>query len=329
MSEMEAVYKAGDLERLELALSGGYYFGQLERRIGQIEPLTTLGEPREVHIDLGGVAFIGPTALALLLATVMRLWEELRCPVMIYPPRNPLTHNYLLRMDFVRHFLHATDVPEPFTRRNPMGFRPCEHFITSDECVAAARQLTAAIEERTAIEKSSRNALQVCLHELSENVIFHADSPLGGFTAVTASKARHEIEIGIVDLGIGIRASLAKNPDYADISTDQEAVRKAMIPTVSSTPERNSGYGLAWTQLMLLLNGGSMRLRSGYGAATFGLEAGGIKFDTKDTALPGTLVSIRARLDNPLDATKIWAALDKAITKANAARTRASHPSSS
>jgi len=98
-----------------------------------------------------------------------------------------------------------------------------------------------------------------------------------------------------------------------------------MMPTVSSTPNRNSGYGLAWTQLMLLINGGSLRLRSGTGAATFGFEAGGVAFEAKDAHLPGTLVCIRARLDRPLDTTEAWRLLDKAIDEIKAPRTHASN----
>jgi hypothetical protein len=312
-----------ELPVLEIRLAGGYYFGQLERLIRELEPLTTLSARSNVSIDLGGLAFIGPTALALLLAASMRV-GDLDMPILIYPPRNRLTHNYLLRMDFVRHFMHAPEYPEPFARKEPVGFRPCANFTTAVESIAVAREMSKALTERAQIESSSLNALQVCLHELSENVIYHADTPLGGFAAVAASSKRREIEIGIVDLGIGIRTSLAKNPQYESIVDDVAAVETAMRPTVSSTPERNSGYGLAWTQLMLLMNGGSLRLRSGTGAATLGFEAGGLRFESKETTLPGTLVSLRARLDQPLDAMAIWRELDTVILKSNAQRTPAS-----
>jgi len=53
------------IPHLEVSLSGGYYFGQLERLIKQLEPLTHLdavsaGPDLRLHIYLGGVAFIGP-----------------------------------------------------------------------------------------------------------------------------------------------------------------------------------------------------------------------------------------------------------------------------
>lgn len=322
MSEIEGSDQTGD--RVLVRLSGGYYFGQLERLIRQLEPVTHLAESQAVEIDLTGLAFIGPTALALLQSAAEHV-SDLGSHVAIYSPRNPLTRNYLLRMDFVRHFLHREDVPEPFSRKDPVGFRPCAHFTNAAESIAVAREMTQALSERAKIEGTSRNALEVCLHELNENVVYHADCRFGGFTAIAASRKRGEVEIGIVDLGIGVRASLAKNPEYADIESDAEAVRRAMMPTVTSTPDRNSGYGLTWTQLMLLTNGGSMRLRSGYGAATLGLGAGGaFRFESKDAHLPGTLVSMRARLDRPLDASEVWRLLDEAIQKTNATRTRAS-----
>lgn len=292
---------------LEVALRGGYYFGEIERLIADLQPLFAVTDPVAVEVDLSGLVFIGPTATALLLATANRL-AAIGCSVFIAPPRNRLTRNYLLRSDFVRLFT-ATDPPEPFGRLTPAGFRPCLRFDGDAECIAVARELSDAVIERARTDIAARGAIKTAMHELAENVMYHADSLDGGYAAVAYSRRRREIEIGIVDLGIGIRASLNKNPDYA-VADDVAAVEKAMIPTVTSTPERNSGYGLTFTKLLLLLNGGSMRIRSGHGAATLGPA---VDYSAKEHPFPGTLVHMRARTDRPLDATSAWDELAKAI----------------
>jgi hypothetical protein len=304
---MPAADKNADLT---LQLRGGYYFGQLERLIRDLQPLLHLKEPKAVEIDLQKMVFIGPTGTALLLATANRL-GELGCGVRITPPSNPLTYRYLLRSDFVRLFT-SSEYPEPFLRKAPKGFRPCAHFTTDEECTRVSRELSDALIERAPTDAGARGAIKTALHELAENVIFHADTPSGGYAAAAYSRKRHEIEMGIVDLGIGIRASLSKNPALGVVGDDVSAVQKAMIPTISSTPERNSGYGLAFTQLLLLFNGGSLRIRSGHGAAVMGP---GIDYSARPDHLPGTLVVLRARTDQPLDASRAWKGLMKEIKR--------------
>ncbi len=310
LSRLGSVPPARKGPDLSLQLRGGYYFGQLERLIRDLQPLLHLSERQSVEIDLSGMVFIGPTGTALLLATANRL-GELGCSVHIVPPNNPLTHNYLLRSDFVRLFT-STEQPEPFSRKTPKGFRPCAHFSTDEECTRVSRELSDALIERAPTDEGARGAIKTALHELAENVIFHADTPSGGYAAAAYSRRRHEIELGIVDLGIGIRASLSKNPALGSVGNDVAAVEKAMIPTVSSTPERNSGYGLAFTQLLLLFNGGSLRIRSGYGSASMGP---GVDYSSRPSHLPGTLVVVRARTDHPLDASNAWKGLMKEIKR--------------
>lgn len=82
--------------------------------------------------------------------------------------------------------------------------------------------------------------------------------------AAQALKRTSELEIGIVDLGIGVRASMAKNSDFDELYTDDlSAIEVALRPTYTSTPGRNAGLGLAFSTLLLKLNEGRLIVRSG------------------------------------------------------------------
>lgn len=104
---------------LVVELRGGYYFGQLERLIRDLQPLFAYEGKRDVRVDLTRLVFIGPTAMALLLAAVNRV--GLSCSVVIDAPHNPLTARYFWRSDFVKHFVE-TDEEEPFDRKSPRAF---------------------------------------------------------------------------------------------------------------------------------------------------------------------------------------------------------------
>jgi hypothetical protein len=152
--------------------------------------------------------------------------------------------------------------------------------------------------------RSGSRSTKVC-----ENVIDHADTQLGGFGAAQGwPKSNREFEVAVVDLGVGIRASLAKNSAYSAIADDKTAIATALLPHVTSTPERNAGNGLFVTQMLLAINGGHLLVRSGRGCVMRG--AMNVERDT-ELVLPGTVVSLRARMDRPLDIATVYARLDE------------------
>lgn len=309
MAPVAAADDPKEQEVLTVRLSGGYHFEQLERLLRDLAPVLHLGARRRLMFDMGGLVFIGPTALALLVAVIKRLGNDalIGDGSRMRAPRSSMTNNYLMRMDLFKH-LAGVEVDEPFERKKPVGFRPCQHFATADEYRLVAKDLTDALIERCQTDTGARSAIRICLDELTENVIHHADTGHGGFAAAQGWKQKAEFEIGIVDMGVGIKTSLMKNPTYADIAQDEDAIVTALRPRVSSTPERNAGIGLFITKLLLAANGGTLVVRSGYGRVVSGGENEKM---TQTAAMPGTLVALRARTDQALDIKSVYRQLDE------------------
>lgn len=299
---------------ITVTFSGAYGFDRLEKTIATLQPLLHLDEPAVINVNLDRLVHVGPTALALMVAAVKRSMDLglLRDGSSLQPPRSALVRRYVERMNLLRELVG--DMPEDFERHEPHGFRPCEHFDCSEDYWQVARSLSEALGERCNVDDTARGAIRVCLDEVCENVIHHADTTLGGFAAAQGwpKQGRRQFEIGIVDLGVGVRASLAKNEQYADIGDDAAAIAKALQPRVTATPERNAGIGLFVTSLLLALNGGHLLVRSGNGVAWRGATH---RQDTLDAMLPGTLVAIRANIDRPLDLAPVYEALDRALDK--------------
>jgi hypothetical protein len=84
---------------LVVSLRGGYPFDQVERAIRDLQPLLQVDSKVAFHLDLSGLAFIGPTALALLEAVLRRLEEHrfIASGTFITFPKSPLTSMYLHR----------------------------------------------------------------------------------------------------------------------------------------------------------------------------------------------------------------------------------------
>ncbi|HKI85289.1 MAG TPA: hypothetical protein VKA53_00955 [Thermoanaerobaculia bacterium] len=299
---------AAEGEELLVELRGSYDLDRLERAIQDSMPLLEVDGPVRVRLDLSRAVFLGPTTIALLEAGVRRIEEagHLLPGGSIVLPKNPLTERYLHRMDFFRGMATVADPPEDFERHSPVGFRPCQQFETEEQFPGVAKALTDALVERCKVDEVAEAATLICLNELTENVIHHANSDLGGFAACQTALKKKRFEVGIVDLGVGIRQSLSKNPRYADIENDVDAIATALEPRVTATPHRNSGIGLSITKLLLRENDGQLIVRSGTG-----LVVGGDKerAEAMPLKLPGTIVAMRARTDQPLDIGKIYEAL--------------------
>lgn len=299
---------------IRVDLAGGFSVkqGRLERLIRLLTPLIELEEPATVEVDLSRLVTVSPAALALLIAVLKRIsdLDLLEDGSHIVPPVSLPVRNYLLRMNLVRVLVGNGEagLEEPFERRPAHGFRPCEHFTGSDDYARVARTLTEALTERCVTDQVARASIRVALDEIAENVVHHAASAVGGFGAAQGWPKNQEFEIAIVDLGVGVRASLIQNPEYADVGDDAAAIVKALEPRVSASPERNAGIGLFITKLLLAANGGLVFVRSGFGSVLTGAEER-VRLETM--ALPGTLVALRARMDRPLDINAVYRLLDR------------------
>jgi anti-sigma regulatory factor (Ser/Thr protein kinase) len=293
---------------VDVELRGMYLLNDHDRLVRDLMPLLVLDHRETIVVDLRSLAFIGPTCLGVLLAALKRAqalgFNGERSTIL--PPKSRLTRTYLYRMDLFR--LVAGDLPEEFERHEPQGFRPCQQFDESN-AVVVARELSGAISERVAADELANAAIYVALSELAENVGFHADTALGGFAVAQSWRARPEIELAIVDLGVGIRTSLAKIETYADIDDDVTAIKTALEPLVTSRPGTNRGFGLAFTRGLLRGNGGELMVRSGAGA----VYSGGSDLEAAfGTWFPGTIVALTVRTDRPLDQHDGWRAIDEA-----------------
>jgi hypothetical protein len=307
-------------------LSGGYYFRSINRLVGDLAPLFELdrrGQPAVVVVDLCRLTFIGPCGVALLLAILHKLRQRgLTLPGgFIRPPDARGAGNYLHRIDFYKRLFSEQEWPDYVDKGQPLGMRECKHFPSDPDAPdwnpvlrGVAHDLLSAIEELIATDDAAHTSLDLALSELTENVGYHADTEFGGFAAVQYLRHSNEIELAIADLGVGIARSLRRNAELASLANDDlTAIQTALTATVTSTPWRNSGYGLTFTQLLLALNGGRLLVRSGTGHVMRG---------TKDSDrsvsqhLPGTLVGMRLRTDCPLDFRAAYDLLEQAIAAA-------------
>jgi len=177
----------------------------------------------------------------------------------------------------------------------------CEAFANSDGIDRVAASLQKQLLHHTDWSSRSLSSFGTLVLELAENVMQHSAAH-GGVTVLEIDSLRQQVSLAMADSGIGIRRSLASNPDYEDIDDDLTAIRTSMLAKTSGEPGTGGGMGLYLARLMVRDNGGSFLIRSGTACRD---ESETIRDSKELPHLHGTLISVQARTDRALDYSQV------------------------
>lgn len=180
---------------------------------------------------------------------------------------------------------------------SPERFEPKENKNTSH--VSARQYLTAEEHDKVVdaslelllsrlpgIDRSRLKALEWALNEITDNVLNHAESPIGGIMQVMTFPARRRVEFFVCDAGITIPRSLRSGrPDLLD---DVSAVRAAIEEGVTRNVKTNQGNGLYGTFRCCEVSGGAFEVISGLVALRH--RPGELRVVKTQIPFPGTYV---------------------------------------
>jgi hypothetical protein len=142
--------------------------------------------------------------------------------------------------------------------------------------------------------------LQLALYEMAENAVIHAEAPaiLVGYDA-SPGKAL----FCVVDVGIGVLASLRKNPAFGGLSLHNEAIHAALQDGATSRRPEQGGGGFGFREVFNSLadQWGSLRFRSGGGCISMeGTDCDANQGSvTHPPSLPGFQATICCRTEAP------------------------------
>lgn len=130
--------------------------------------------------------------------------------------------------------------------------------------LASGPGLTAALVEMVGV-----------FYELALNAVEHSQRAAGYYVIRAGSSIVDGVEhtVGIADCGIGIPASLRRNPAFADVLNDADAIALATELHVTGTGEAHRGIGLDHVMGVVKSLGGSLTVLSAGGSLE--VETGG------------------------------------------------------
>ncbi|MCW8895456.1 MAG: ATP-binding protein [Sulfurimonas sp.] len=108
--------------------------------------------------------------------------------------------------------------------------------------------LTNFIDLEPLHQKDLKKYLQYLIAEILNNVADHSGSTNGGFAMAQYYPTKRKVQVAVADSGVGFLKHIHKA--YPKITTDEEAIKKAIEMGVTASNnrmyghERNAGYGL-------------------------------------------------------------------------------------
>ena len=175
---------------------------------------------------------------------------------------------------------------------------PAMQFRTGQDQFEAVSKVTEKI--LSALSDFDRNhlkALEWSLNEITDNVINHAQSPIGGLVQITNfGRDRKMIEFCVCDAGIGIPSSLRSG--HHEIRSDQEALDRAIREGVTRDKRVGQGNGLYGSWRITQISGGSFEIHAGY--ASLSSWPNSLRIRPETIPVHGSLVVARISYAKPL-----------------------------
>jgi anti-sigma regulatory factor (Ser/Thr protein kinase) len=237
-------------------------------------------------------AFAAP--MLALCAQVMTLRES-GVRFTLIPPRDRKLAG-LFRNANWSHFIDPDSHPRSafrgFTQVPGTQFRDAE-----EQQQAVNRIVNAILGAIPELDRKNLAALEWSINEITDNVLNHSRSKIGGLVQVsTFQRVTQRVEYIVADAGLGIPATLRAS--HPEIVSDADALDQAIREGVTRDPAIGQGNGLFGSYQICSHSKGFFQLESGYGKLVYN-ERNGLHISQERVPLNGTLVAAQIDFSVP------------------------------
>lgn len=227
--------------------------------------------------------YLGPWAAALLASAYLR-GEQLGQRPRIVLPTEPRELDAFCLFSGLKHLKDPNSEPPDPEHKDCetvpiMQFKQAQ-WGQSDGVIRLLRR-------HTELGTSTEESLRLCIYEIAQNVVDHAESPVGGILCARFISARKRVRVAVVDRGRGIRDTL--RAAYPDIRDSIDALSRVIQGGHSSRArDNNMGLGISnlWQSVEDL--GGRIAIVSGDAWARIIPRRDPRRIETIDCVFPGT-----------------------------------------
>lgn len=246
-----------------------------------------LGTPEfsdDVRIDLTDCQFLGPMAVVALCALRRAAIRQKRVVEILLPNLERL-NAYCRYSGLLAEFgLGASpDASHPENVTRPV------HRFSMNIPLAEIEAITVLAKQKMHLSEAGESDLKLTLSEVTQNVLDHSVSAIGGIMSARAYSKKREVRFAVADLGVGFRGALTNAG--ISVESDCDALRQVFIEKRSSRSQlHNMGQGLQHLHHIVRLTGGRLVVYSRGAYLEYRKKD---KFISADVPFPGTIVFVR------------------------------------
>lgn len=184
--------------------------------------------------------------------------------------------------------------PDNYDQTNYEGQHlPAHRYGEGDSWSDIFERVLSIVLRELSVDRTSVAAVEWSLGEIMDNVISHAESPVGGFVQATTFRGSNRVEFIVADAGIGI-------PKSMNIMRHEDALMQAVAEGVTRDQSRNAGNGLFGSYRVAALSAeGQFEINSGNGLLYHDRNQKTVQSKYRGTPYAGTAVRCGIGLDNP------------------------------
>lgn len=260
-----------------------YVFGELSLRTfpavgSNIHQITRKSGYDDVLFDFSNVTSVYPSFCPPFASYIQYLRQEYKIDFDVIEP-NMTSTRQRLRSFGIDYFINPKSGSRPSKNASdPQIFS----FRNSDQQHTAVDSVLNSMLRKVQLERPQLKAVEWAISEITDNVINHSGSKVGGYIIASKIPNTEIVEFCVADSGIGIASSLG-------IADEDQALEKAIQEGVTRNKQTNQGNGLYGTFRLAQVSEGTFSLKSG--SATLYVDRGGnVRVRKEKSVFRGTIV---------------------------------------
>jgi anti-anti-sigma regulatory factor len=135
-------------------------------------------------------------------------------------------------------------------------------------------------------ERNQLKALEWAINEITDNVLNHSDSPIGGIVQIQSIPTKNRVSFYVIDAGLGIPFTLRRA--RPELTSDSQALDSAIREGVTRNPQTNQGNGLYGTFKCCEVSRGSMTIMSNHAILKY--DTNGLRVATDKAPFRGSFI---------------------------------------
>jgi anti-anti-sigma regulatory factor len=239
---------------------------------------------KDVVLDFSKVKYVD-AKLMLPISSYAAYYRLNQIDFSLVEPTDPVLRRLFINTNWA-HFIDPRTYGRNETRRS--NNLPALQFLDGDaQHNVVNKAMDILLETIKVGDRKQLKALEWALNEITDNVLNHAESPVGGLLQIQSFPARSRVSFYVADAGLGIPFTLRKS--IPSITSDSDALARAIQEGVTRNSSTNQGNGLYGTFKCCEVSNGSVLIMSNNAILQY--DQNGLTVRTDKVPFRGSFIS--------------------------------------